>query len=285
MVRFAHDNLMAPRIIHRVQDLILCRNVLIYFTREQTRQLEDHLHQFLRPGGWLMLSPAENLQHIRSGYQMHHIAGTLVYQKKPDPAYAAQPAIRPVLISVSASGDADEVMDEESVYQRQLYQQAVHEMQTGHLEAARQLAEQSREYQVTPAVCSLLGSILASEGERDAATGYLLEALARDKLYADAHYLLALIQMESSQFTAARTSIRAAIYCRPDFALAHLLSGDLFAQQNNDERAHHAWQTARRFASTLPASLYVSDVADVQAGQLVRLADDRLAGQTDAQNR
>ncbi len=43
------------------QDLIICRNVLIYFTREQQQILFESFHRVLRPGGYLVLGKAEIL--------------------------------------------------------------------------------------------------------------------------------------------------------------------------------------------------------------------------------
>jgi Tfp pilus assembly protein PilF len=157
------------------------------------------------------------------------------------------------------------------------YRQAVSAMQAGRLEEAAQLAEVNLiDDQDSPTLHCLLAAVSASCGEPERAYAHLMEALATDILYPDAHYLLALLQMEEGDRVAARSSLRAAIYCRPDFALAHLVSGDLFEQEGDHRRAVRAWITARRFAADLPADLLLSDVADVTAGQLVALVNTRL---------
>lgn len=43
-------------------DLILCRNVLIYFAREDQERIMDRFHSALNPGGYLVLGKAETLQ-------------------------------------------------------------------------------------------------------------------------------------------------------------------------------------------------------------------------------
>jgi chemotaxis protein methyltransferase CheR len=45
----------------QAQDLILCRNMLIYFTREQQETIFARFHRILRPGGFLVLGKAEIL--------------------------------------------------------------------------------------------------------------------------------------------------------------------------------------------------------------------------------
>ncbi len=60
MVTFRAGNILADGVC-KGQDLILCRNTLIYFTREQQRLLLDNLMHALRPGGYLVLGQAETL--------------------------------------------------------------------------------------------------------------------------------------------------------------------------------------------------------------------------------
>ncbi len=57
-VRFAQADLTAPAPTGD-HDLILCRNVLIYFTPAAQARVMDHLLGALRPGGLLMLGKAE----------------------------------------------------------------------------------------------------------------------------------------------------------------------------------------------------------------------------------
>ncbi len=60
MVTFRHHDLTTPPPLPRY-DLILCRNVLIYFAREYQEVVVRHLINHLEPGGYLMLGMAEML--------------------------------------------------------------------------------------------------------------------------------------------------------------------------------------------------------------------------------
>jgi chemotaxis protein methyltransferase CheR len=44
-----------------LQDLIICRNMLIYLTREQQEKIFAAFHRAIRPGGLLVLGKAEIL--------------------------------------------------------------------------------------------------------------------------------------------------------------------------------------------------------------------------------
>ena len=61
LVRFQHDDLLAfDPPVSNVQ-LILCRNVIIYFEREAQDRLLAEFHRVLAPGGFLVLGKVETL--------------------------------------------------------------------------------------------------------------------------------------------------------------------------------------------------------------------------------
>jgi len=59
-VRFLRQNLLVD-VPHTEVDLILCRNVLIYFSREEQAQILRRFAAALNPGGYLVLGRAETL--------------------------------------------------------------------------------------------------------------------------------------------------------------------------------------------------------------------------------
>lgn len=61
MVRFEYRDLLAARLERESCDLLVCRNVLIYFDRDTQIRLFDAFHEALAPGGYLMLGKVETL--------------------------------------------------------------------------------------------------------------------------------------------------------------------------------------------------------------------------------
>ncbi len=59
-VQFFRHDILTDKPFYRA-DLILCRNLLIYFSREQQRQVLEELAAALLPGGYLVLGRAETL--------------------------------------------------------------------------------------------------------------------------------------------------------------------------------------------------------------------------------
>lgn len=67
LIEFAPANLLETRTSPDAFDLILCRNVLIYFTRDTKKEVVGRLWRSLRPGGYLFVGHAESLVGLIEG--------------------------------------------------------------------------------------------------------------------------------------------------------------------------------------------------------------------------
>jgi len=77
-VRFSQMDLLKDR-YPAGQDLILCRNVVIYFTEDAKRLIYGKLREALRPGGILMVGSTEGITDAeRTGWEK---AGTFFYRR------------------------------------------------------------------------------------------------------------------------------------------------------------------------------------------------------------
>jgi chemotaxis protein methyltransferase CheR len=79
-------------------DLVVCRNVTIYFDRDTTRALIERFHAALLPGGYLMLGHSETLWQLSDAYTLMPFGDAFAYRKDPvlAPARRAVPARLPV---------------------------------------------------------------------------------------------------------------------------------------------------------------------------------------------
>ena len=82
-VCFAHMNLLKPSRagLLGALDVILCRNVIIYFDLESKRRVIGTFAEKLRPGGYLLLGHSESLIQLSSAFQLRHLRSDLVYRK------------------------------------------------------------------------------------------------------------------------------------------------------------------------------------------------------------
>jgi len=87
-VRFDGQNLAVP-VFEKVKpeslDLILCRNVIIYFDLPTIRALMDRFLTALRPGALLLLGYSESLFKVYDRFEMVEMEGAFVYRRPVKP--------------------------------------------------------------------------------------------------------------------------------------------------------------------------------------------------------
>ena len=77
-------------------DLIICRNVTIYFDRPTTMRMASCFRSALVDDGWLMVGHSEPLNTIYLGFDARNFEGAVVYQKSSEsyPVNDRAPAVR-----------------------------------------------------------------------------------------------------------------------------------------------------------------------------------------------
>ena len=81
LVQFQQFDLMKSPARLGAFDLILCRNVLIYFDDATRRRVCEGFHHLLHPGGWLAVGAAESLYGIDKQFELITEGRTLLYRK------------------------------------------------------------------------------------------------------------------------------------------------------------------------------------------------------------
>jgi len=81
-VSYRRFNLMDPFVPLGVFDLVLCRNVLIYFSNELKRDIVTRLAGRLEPGGRLVVGASESLQGCMQHYTLRQCEGHFFYEVK-----------------------------------------------------------------------------------------------------------------------------------------------------------------------------------------------------------
>ncbi|MBI4685299.1 MAG: protein-glutamate O-methyltransferase CheR [Nitrospirae bacterium] len=82
-VNFSCLNLLDPFKIKFVgnMDVILCRNVLIYFDLDSRKKVIHSFHERLVDGGYLLMGHAESIMNISTAFTLKHFKNDMVYQK------------------------------------------------------------------------------------------------------------------------------------------------------------------------------------------------------------
>jgi chemotaxis protein methyltransferase CheR len=86
LVSFREGNLLDPASYAGLEpaDVILCRNVLIYFSETMVLRAVRLFNDILRPGGYLLLGHAESLSRLTDLLTPIRFQGAMIYQKPGD---------------------------------------------------------------------------------------------------------------------------------------------------------------------------------------------------------
>ena len=271
MVQFRHLNLKTavlpdPVTLHDV-DLILCRNVTIYFSEATTRALADKFFETLARGGYLLVGHAEHSLETYRRFQARALPDTVLYQRGGDRSVPAQPRDLRELLAHGAmphrtsdhppsAGDAGKAL----VTRLRTADIAVTERANvpPPLDAARAaLAAGDLNRAVTLAVevleanpgeaeaCLLLGQLAADRGHVAEARIWLRRTLELRPLDLTAHYVLALLALERNERAEALACLERVLYVDPDFVLAHYLRARLLRDGGQQEAAARSLAIAR----------------------------------------
>jgi chemotaxis protein methyltransferase CheR len=88
-VDFIHINLLDRNRIAMLgaMDVILCRNVIIYFDADGKREVVEMFEEKLRPGGHLLLGHSESLLDLSTSLSLRHLEDDMVY-RRPRPGFS-----------------------------------------------------------------------------------------------------------------------------------------------------------------------------------------------------
>jgi chemotaxis protein methyltransferase CheR len=261
MVTFSYLNLVEdvyPSLLNctNAMDVILCRNVLMYFTAEAIKKVIHQFHRSLADESWLLVGPAETSQTLFSEFTSVSFAGATLYRKGATPpqmvtasfSYAQDEvslSVRAAESAIQESGSTTASDLDASVPRADnhgpdipkpplLYDQALEFYQRGRYEDAvligialiTQNANDAR-------AMLLLARIYANQGNLTAAITWCEKAIASDKMTACAHYLRATILQEQDLPEEAICSLRRAVYVDPHFTLGHFALGSLALRQGD----------------------------------------------------
>ncbi|MBN1287923.1 MAG: tetratricopeptide repeat protein [Anaerolineae bacterium] len=270
MVSFAYLNLARegyPSVeSHTVgMDLVMCRNVTIYFDKATTQAVIGRLQAALLDWGWLVVGHSElgviDYEHL---FAPRPFKGAVIYQKmpasppQPEPARSISPTIAsplppaakktpgrrpPRQVAAQPGQDGRPPTPDPAPLDR--YQMALALADSGQLEQARaHLHALLKENPRHAPACWLMGKLYADQQEWDRALEWLQKTIEIDQLLAQAHYLIGLVYEEQELIEEAVTAFKRALYADHNFILGHFSLGNLYRAVGMVKDACRHWSNA-----------------------------------------
>jgi chemotaxis protein methyltransferase CheR len=230
-------------------DVIFCRNVLMYFSRDQAKKVAASLHRSLLEDGWLFPSGTEASRELFGQFTQVEVPGTIVYRKTAPPAPSAPPPAVPEPALVLPP-------------ERPPTREAAPAVPAVPAEPAPPATPQ-------PAPFTARAHQLANEGRLDDALAACDKALEADKLAPIPHYLRGLILQEQGAHDAAMLALRRALYLDPSFVLAHFALGSMLRRDGRRRDAARCFENARTLLRRYDPDAALPEADGLTAGRLL----------------
>jgi len=300
MVTFIPLNLMeymsAFAIEHASEmDVVLCRNVFIYFSTDNIKKIIGNIASSLKEGGWLIVSQTELSNIYQPEFVSREVAGAIVYQKagqheieriknkksfprliqrnvnlkksagmsvplpKAPKRFAEKPAdnISPKAVNRKEMGKKDAYV---------LFEQGKIE------ESEKLLREITAVNEKDAPANALLSRIYANQGKLDDALFFCRKAIDSDSLNCKYYYLLATILQEKGELTEAENNLKRAIYLDHRFVLAYFTMGNIKLYQGKRKEAKKYFEQTISLLETYKKDEMLPESEGMTAGAIIDIA-------------
>ncbi len=270
MVRFERQNLLSliegpqPNLAANVGsnfDLILCRNVLIYFSAEHVNGIVRALGQRLQPGGWLLIGHAE-----------------------PNPAFAQwlEPVALPGTVAYRPAGTQTSEPQPAPVWPPEIVLPPIPFPEPAPPPPAPPPAEPAPlppPPPETPDPGDLLGHVrrLADAGQTAQAWRLLQDGIGGHGTDPALRYYEGLLALDLGREAEAERALRGALFLDRGFVMAHYQLGLLLARRGRRDEASRALDNALRLAQGLPPETILPEGDGMSAFRLAENARALLA--------
>ena len=245
-------------------DLIVCRNVVIYFDRETGRKLIDRFHGYLSEGGYLMVGHSEYSIETYKEFVTRAFPEAVVYQKAERYHRPKRKKFffRPVsemdrnvfeLSLPPPLGKAGEKDGQVGGVQEEEKEGAVEEPFKEAL-LSFEKKEHDRAIGILMKILDgesdnveaalLIGKISADRGSNRDAAVWLARVIELNPLNFEAYYLLSILQSQEEHYNEAENLLKKVIYLNPNFFMGYYQLGKVYQKMNENRKASGMFRNA-----------------------------------------
>lgn len=260
-------------------DLIVCRNVMIYFTPKLCIEITHQFFRCLADRGVLLVGHSEHSDLIYPGFSRRFHDHAVIYEKSgPNPVWEKGLAIRfrgsgPLppgfLTHAPRSKGRAGVQRPENTEETVLFERAAllsQEMRTAEAVQAFQ-----RVLALNPAnerAIYAIAMLLANSGDAAGAVEWGERLLAVNPLHLEATYLLAIVARELGEEGRELALLKRSLYLNPDFVLGHFQAGLYHLKRGKRRQAERSLRNVLRLLGRTDGGVRVEGVDGMTVGRL-----------------
>jgi chemotaxis protein methyltransferase CheR len=241
-----------------LMDLVLCRNVLIYFRADAIAQVAANLWSALAEDGWLLTGASDppltefapfEVVVTRSG--VHYRRKARFARVRPASRASAKPLPEPIMVAPTPPRPPAPVVLKRTEPSIKTPPSATIEDYEGRIRAFR------------------------SEGDAQAAKRESDEAIAKFPTACSLHFLRAMLLLDLGELEEAARASRRAIYLDRNLAMGHLALGTILERMGEADQASRAYRSAWSLLAARPSHEVVAFSENSEAGFLAEVARAR----------
>ncbi|MEB3250355.1 MAG: CheR family methyltransferase [Merismopediaceae bacterium] len=312
-VKFQQVNLVRdplPRLESDIRDmdLIICRNVFIYFTDQAIARVVEKFFNTLKMNGYLLTGHAELGSHHVKAFHSKLFPESVIYQKRsssfssgsatvsryhpPEPKPSALETLsqqlektqiklnqtnglisrnattKPVTTAPAPLSPTPTVAANSA--NQNLLQEARTLLQSKSYHLAQKKLEQLLQTDTRNAIaCCLMAEIKANLGQYDQAQEWCQKATGFNAFDAKPYHLLAHIAEEQGNLESAKQALKKIIYLEPYAVPAYVNLANLYQQEGDRQRANKMQQSALKILQGLPSEQTFEELGHITADELI----------------
>jgi chemotaxis protein methyltransferase CheR len=277
----------------RQMDLIICRNVFIYFEKAAIANVLEKLYHTLNPLGYLLTGHTELGEQNLDRFKAKNFPESLIYQRDRDcyandvllsqqnliNSYSNKNLFPKNIQAFSSNTEAQNSLSinkqkqvdiKETVSEQHLLQEAENLLDNQKYELALQktalILEKTKTF--CPAYC-LMAKIYTKLGAYDRVTKYCQQAIEIDSFSVTPHYLLAEISKKQGNFEEAKKIFKKIIYLEPTSVAAYIDLSYLYQQEGDLEKSIKMQREAVNLLKQLPSHTKITEKDNMTAAELI----------------
>ncbi|HAC65246.1 MAG TPA: chemotaxis protein CheR [Cyanothece sp. UBA12306] len=283
-------------------DLIVCRNVFIYFNQSTISKILDKFYQILQPLGYLLTGHAEIASNNNSikKFNSKLFSESVIYQKKPEDLSTKITSVewevkkiddrlknsklsdsKPQL-KIANSNTSKKLNNTKFTYEslpinkNDLVTEIEESREIEYIKVAQELIKQKyyslairkleqtlQEYPRNFNAKYLMAEVYANLGKYQEAIDYCNQALTLDSLSITPHYLLVQIAQEQGNLEEAKRLLKKIIYLEPYSVVAYLSLANIYKKTNNLKKYQKMQKNALKILNKLAPDTQIPELGNM----------------------
>lgn len=295
MVQFQYLNLAEPLPFLEL-DLILLRNVLIYFNNEFIEKLAGRCFACLREGGWLLVGTSElNRQNFKL-FEEQYIKDSVFYRKKQiDPSTTeAQKAVFTPKFELNlqtklvdnktatsnsfaslSTTTSSKIAKQEEAPSKEVYKSALQHFEKHEFSQASNLLEKILDKESQALL--LMAKIEANRGKSKESEQLCRLFLSKDPNSLEGHYLMGLIYQTDNKFNKAAEELRYTILLDNNFVMGHWNLALIYQKTDDKQASKRHLLQLKRILDTYPLEKIIPFSEGQKAARILQIVEEMLS--------